>query len=96
MFVVILTYHKPIEDVEKLTVPHRAFLDQLYADGVLVASGPQVPRTGGILLAKGGRSKDELWALLQADPFYTEGIATYDIIEFNPVKYIAALKDSLV
>ncbi len=95
MFVVKLTYRKPIEEVEKVTVPHRLFLDKLYADDVLVMSGPAVPRTGGILLAKGGRSKDELWQILQNDPFHTEGIATYEIIEFNPIKHIAALKDHL-
>ena len=92
MFAVILTYHKPIEEVEAQTVPHRAFLDTLYADGVLLISGPQIPRTGGVLIAHGGRSKDELWSILQGDPFYTEGIATYDIYEFNPIKHSAILK----
>ncbi len=96
MFVVKLTYHKPIDEVEKFTVPHREFLDQLYVDGILLMSGPGVPRTGGILIAKGGRSKDALWQILQGDPFHTEGIATYEIIEFNPIKHIPALKDHLV
>lgn len=92
MFAVILTYHKPIEDIEAHTAPHRAFLDSLYADGVLLISGPQIPRTGGVLIAHGGRSKDELWSILQGDPFHTAGIATYDIYEFNPVKHSAILK----
>lgn len=92
MYIVILKYLKPIEDVERLTVPHRAYLDELYAKNVLLISGPQVPRTGGILVA---RSMDvgELWAHLKLDPFYTEGIAEYQVIEFKAVKSHEALKD---
>ncbi len=95
MYIVILSYKKPIEEVERLTVPHRAFLDQLYADNVLLISGPQVPRTGGVLVARGGRTADELMSLLKADPFYIEGVADYQVIEFNPVKHHSALKDLL-
>jgi uncharacterized protein YciI len=95
MYIVLLNYLKPIEEIERVTVPHRAFLDTLYADGVLLMSGPQVPRTGGVLVARGGRTADELMKLLEADPFFTAGIATYQIIEFTPVKHHAALKDLL-
>ena len=95
MYIVILSYKKPIEDIERMTVPHRAFLDTLYAQNILLISGPQVPRTGGILVARSGKTKDELMTILQNDPFYTEGIADYNIIEFNPVKHHAVLKDLL-
>jgi len=95
MYIVILTYKKPIEDIERVTVPHRAFLDTLYAQNILLISGPQVPRTGGILVARSGQTKDELMEVLKGDPFYTEGIADYNIIEFNPVKHHAAIKDLL-
>ncbi|MDD3021576.1 MAG: YciI family protein [Alphaproteobacteria bacterium] len=94
MFVVLLHYLKPIEEVERVVVPHRAYLDQLYKDGVLLASGPQIPRTGGVLLAK-GMDKEDLWELLHKDPFYTEGIADYKLIEFDPIKHNAVLKDIL-
>ncbi len=94
MFVILLHYLKPIEDVERVVVPHRAYLDELYKSGVLLASGPQVPRTGGVLLAK-GMNKDDLWELLQKDPFYTEGIAEYKLIEFDPIKHNPVLKDIL-
>ncbi len=95
MYIVILTYKKPIEEIERLTVPHRAFLDTLYEQNVLLISGPQVPRTGGVLVARGGRTADELMTLLKEDPFYAEGIADYQVIEFNPVKHHTAIKDLL-
>jgi uncharacterized protein YciI len=95
MFIVTLTYKKPMEEIEKVTPTHRAFLDTLYAQDVLLASGPQVPRTGGILIARSGRSKDELMDILKHDPFYIEGIADYTIVEFNPMKHHTAIKDIL-
>lgn len=95
MYIITLTYKKPIEEIERVTVPHRAFLDTLYAQDLLLASGPQVLRTGGILIARSGRSKDELMDILKNDPFYIEGIADYTIIEFDPVKHHAAIKDLL-
>jgi uncharacterized protein YciI len=94
MFVVLVDYLKPIEAVDAFLVPHRAYLDTLYARKVLLASGPQVPRTGGLLLAR-GVSKDELRTLLDGDPFAQEGIARYNIIEFDPVKHCQELKDIL-
>lgn len=95
MHIILVTYKKPIEDVEAYTVPHREFLDTLYAQNILLISGPQVPRTGGILIARAGKTKEELMDILKQDPFYTEGIADYNIIEFNPVKHHPALKDLL-
>ncbi|MFA7277154.1 MAG: YciI family protein [Pseudobdellovibrionaceae bacterium] len=94
MFVIILTYKKPPDIVEAVRGVHRAFLDTLYAQNVLLASGPQIPKTGGILIAR-GMDQTELEALLQKDPFYTEGIADYQIIAFDPVKHDPALKDVL-
>lgn len=95
MFVVLLNYLKPLSEIEPVVGPHRAYLDTLYAEGVLLASGPQVPRTGGVLLARGGRSKEDLADILKQDPFATEGIADYTIIEFDPIKHHAALKELL-
>ncbi|HIH9393712.1 TPA: YciI family protein, partial [Yersinia enterocolitica] len=52
MFVVSLTYHQPIDVVEALTESHKDWLKKYYAQGVFIASGRKVPRTGGIILAK--------------------------------------------
>ncbi|MBL8636990.1 MAG: GTP cyclohydrolase [Alphaproteobacteria bacterium] len=95
MFVILLTYLKPLEDVERVVVPHRAYLDELYQKNVLLASGPQIPRIGGVLIARGGQSKDELQILLSQDPFSIEGIAKYEVIEFDPIKHHPALKEIL-
>ncbi len=64
---------------------HRAFLDKCYQDNHLVVSGPQKPRTGGVLISQ-LKTRPALELLIQQDPFYQKGIAQYQIIEFEPVK----------
>jgi uncharacterized protein YciI len=53
MIIVSLTYVMPIEAVEAQLDGHIAWLKEGYESGMLMASGRKVPRTGGVLLAKG-------------------------------------------
>ena len=83
MFVVTLTY---LADSMPSTRPwrrHVAYLKKGYADGVFVASGRQVPRTGGVILAV-GIEREELERRIGKDPFVSEGLAEAEIIEFAP------------
>lgn len=86
LFVVILRYGVSLDKIDAHRAAHLAFLEPLYAQGVFLASGPQVPRTGGVILAA-CESKDALSVILSRDPFSQHGLATYDIIEFIPTKY---------
>ena len=93
MFVVRTTYVQPIEEVEAHTPAHREWLGQHVDSGLVVLAGPQVPRTGGLMLFKGGQTLDEVKAVLATDPFVIEGLADLDIVEFNPVKMNPVLTD---
>jgi len=81
MFVVILTYVGSLEAVDALLPEHNRFLRENYDKGVFLLSGPQVPRQGGLILAR-AESREALQAILAADPFGREGVARYDVIEF--------------
>jgi uncharacterized protein YciI len=81
LFVVILRYLLPLDAVLAIRPGHVDFLKQHYADGTFIVSGPQVPRTGGVILAR-AESRAKLIALLEKDPFYTEGAAEYQVFEF--------------
>jgi len=81
-FIVSLTYKAPLADVDALLPDHVAFLDGGYANGVFVASGRKVPRTGGVILAR-APSLDALQATLADDPFAKAGVATYDITAWD-------------
>ncbi len=86
MFVVLLHYKKPLEVVDQHLGAHRAYLEQGYQQNFLMASGPQEPRTGGVMLSQ-LQDRHQLEAFLAQDPFALEEIADYQVIDFSPVKY---------
>ena len=85
MFIFNLTYRKPIAEVDRVLPAHRAFLDQQYQQKKFICSGPKTPRVGGIILCSCA-TREEAEAVMKQDPFYTENIADYEVIEFSPVK----------
>lgn len=84
MFVIILTYKAPSEDIDRYLEAHRAFLNKYYASGNFIVSGPQNPRTGGVILCR-ATDRKEVEGILAEDPF--KPIAEYSITEFLPTKY---------
>ena len=85
MFISILTYLRPLEQIDALIPDHLRFLDQHYASGLFVASGRLVPRTGGVILIA-GQDRAQVTAILDQDPFSLAGVASYQLIEFTPTK----------
>lgn len=92
MFIIRLTYLTPISEVDKYLQAHREFLDYYYKQGLLIMSGPMKPRSGGIIIAA-TNDRDSLEAIFQKDPYYLAEIATYEFIEFTPVKHCDELKE---
>ncbi|WP_368761302.1 YciI family protein, partial [Klebsiella quasipneumoniae] len=52
IYVVVLTYIKPLEEIDNAIPAHVEWLKKCYADGLFLASGRRIPRTGGVILAK--------------------------------------------
>lgn len=92
MFVLILTYKAPIEKVLELLDAHRCYLDKYYATGNFLASGPQVPREGGIILCR-AESRAEVENMIKEDPF--NAVADYQIIEFEANKAVKKFQELL-
>jgi len=69
-------------------------LQQGYDAGFLLASGPQNPRSGGIII---GAFSDKESALdfTRADPFAKNSAAQYSVVEFSPVKHAPCVKHFL-
>jgi uncharacterized protein YciI len=86
MFIVTLTYKKPMELIDKYLDEHRKFLDDGYRNNFFVASGPKNPRTGGIVISQ-LKDRSQLESILKQDPFHIHNMSDYEIIEFNPTKY---------
>ncbi|MFD7552786.1 YciI family protein [Streptomyces sp. NPDC059578] len=90
MFVLELTYTAPVEAVDAEMAAHLAWLDALYASGVIIASGRKQPRDGGVLLAVGD-DRGAIEALAATDPFVTAGTCAYRITEFVATRTAPAL-----
>lgn len=80
MFILLLHYKQPIEEVIKNLEAHRVFLDKYYDQGKFILSGPRIPRTGGCILCHAA-SKEEVKEIIKEYPFYFNRIADYEIIE---------------
>lgn len=91
MFIISLTYKKPIAEVELHLAAHIAYLERYYTAGIFIASGRKVPRTGGVILAK-AETRAMLEVILQQDPFYIEDIAEFEVVEFILTKATSGLE----
>ena len=95
LFVILVNYTKELSAIEEILSAHREYLKTGYKSGKLLASGPQNPRTGGIIIGK-FINKQEALDFTKQDPFYLKNAAKYDILEFNPVLHQDILKEFLV
>lgn len=86
MFIAILTYKKPLSEVDKYLQAHRDYLAEHYATGDLIMSGPRTPREGGVIMIKaaGRKAVDDI---ISQDPFNINGIADYLVVEFTPTLF---------
>ena len=83
LFLVLLDYLRPLPEVDLYMDDHRAFLSRHYAAGHFLLSGRKAPRTGGVILAK-ANSLDEITQWISEDPFRQAGVASYEIIAWEP------------
>jgi uncharacterized protein YciI len=82
MFVIELVYKADLKKIDAHMRAHVAFLNKYYAAGTFLVSGRKIPRDGGIILAV-GKSRDEIQAIIEEDPFCKLGLADVRIIEFR-------------
>lgn len=91
-FIIEIIYNAPIEKIEEIVDKHRAFLKQGYENGVILFSGPQVPRIGGVVVAR-AESMEKIVEFFKEDPYQKEGFAHYQYIQFSPVMHQDFIKD---
>jgi uncharacterized protein YciI len=84
--IAIIRYRKPLEDVQKHTDAHRAYLQGLKQEGLLIASGPMVPRSGGMLLLRvpDNEAQAALDSIRNNDPYTRFGMAQYELLPWSP------------
>ena len=82
MFVIELTYKVDLAEIDAHMAAHVKFLKKYYAAGNFLVSGRKIPRDGGIILAV-GKSRRQIEAIVEQDPFHAYGLADFRIIEFR-------------
>jgi len=91
-FVVIFSFKVPLESIgEQLMLQHLAHLRKGYELGYILLYGPREPERGTLAVVR-AESRQALGTALASDPLLRTGIATYDFMEFIPVKYPSSLQ----
>ncbi|MFE6779627.1 YciI family protein [Streptomyces sp. NPDC057702] len=85
MFVLELTYTGSLDRIDALLDDHVDWLTTHYQSGTFIASGRKEPRDGGVIIAVGA-DRAAIEQVTAADPFVTEGVCTYRIVEFLATK----------
>ena len=88
--IAIVRYRSPLEKVLQHVDEHRAYLRDLERQGLLLASGPLEPRSGGALLLHVPNDNDltahlTLDRIRDNDPFVKAGVAQYELLPWAPV-----------
>jgi len=83
LFVVLMHYTKPVADVDQVRAAHVSHLEQAAGRGIIVAWARRSPPVGGVLVATAPDRKT-LEAVLGEDPYVKAGVASPEVVEFNP------------
>lgn len=83
----LIRYRRPVEEVVVHQEAHRAFQRKLLEEGTLIAGGPHDPRFGGMMLLRVSDENPQkaLDAIRDADPYYQNGVAQYELLCWNVV-----------
>jgi uncharacterized protein YciI len=91
MYVVSLTYKVPEEIVDFHLPAHVTWLQDAFDEGVFMVAGRKIPRTGALLLSNAER--DTLDTVLAKDPFYVNGVADFEVMEFHANRVAAGYEN---
>jgi uncharacterized protein YciI len=91
MYVVSLTYKVPEEIVDFHLPAHVTWLQDAFDEGVFMVAGRKIPRTGALLLSNAER--DMLDTALAKDPFYVNGVADFEVMEFHASRVAAGYEN---
>lgn len=91
-FLIEITYTASPEKIADILPAHRQFLQSGYEQGLLLMSGPMLPKTGGVVIAR-AQTLDDIQTFFKYDPYLANQAATYRFVEFDPVKRQTFLED---
>jgi uncharacterized protein YciI len=87
MFIIDIAYTVSLEQIDEYMKTHVEYLDKHFASNKFLIAGRKKPRTGGIIVAI-AESKEEIERIAKEDPFYTNNLADFKVIEFSTGKRV--------
>lgn len=87
MYIIVLNYLVPREDIAPFLKQHYEYLDRYYQQGFFIASGPNERKDGGVIIVK-HVVREKIQQIIQEDPFIKHKLATAELIDFEPTKGI--------
>jgi uncharacterized protein YciI len=84
MILIELKHIADSNEIDMHLQEHRRFLQENYNKGLLLVSGPKIPRSGGICIAM--TSLEDAKNLMKKDPFFIHNLSAYRFVEFEAVK----------
>lgn len=82
MYLLIVTYKKPVEVVSTYNEAHIEWVKQYFKEDIFMAAGPKKDKNGGVILAK-SIDRKTLDAILAEDIFVKSNVADYAVIDFD-------------
>ncbi len=83
IYAILLTYTRPIEEVNQHLEPHKAWLVENVRQGRVIFAGPLESKTGGMVLACCA-DRDALEAMMAQDAFILHKVASYEAVACVP------------
>ena len=91
MFLILVNYQRPLEEVDAVRPAHAEFLDQRIAEGTYVLAGRRIPPEGGVIVARGS-DPEALRRVVEQDPYVTAGVASYELVQFDARKTLPGIE----
>ncbi len=77
----MLTYVKPLDEVDVHRAAHVEWIRAAMDAGIMLLAGRRDPPTGGVLLFRG--EADAVAKVADTDPFVVNGVATVEVVAFT-------------
>jgi uncharacterized protein YciI len=90
LFVVLMHYSQPLEAVDRIRAEHVRHVEGWAGRGVFRAWARRNPPSGGVLVAA-APDRATVERVVAEDPYVKAGVATPEIVEFNPANVRGAL-----
>jgi uncharacterized protein YciI len=82
MYLLIVSYTKPVEDVAPFVQAHSEWVKKYFNEGIFLFAGPKKNKFGGAILAK-SIDRSLLNKIISEDSFIVGEVAEYQVIDFD-------------